>query len=215
MKNDKELFGSNVRKYRIAKNLTQEALGYLAGMQQPAVGKIERGESNTTIQNMSKLSEALGVEMAELFRLPETDMVSSYLPDLSLKQLPEPEKHLTLTLLKLISVITNEEIETEIYEILYQQICRAVRFTHYQLEDLPTVTKGIRTYGIRATEYIMGKASRTARISDISSDTKTLTKLIAQMNHSFLSIEHFKDVVEDFLSNDTDLNGLPDIERKC
>ena len=208
MKNDKELFGRNVRKYRIAKNLTQEALGYLAGMQQPAVGKIERGESNTTIQNMSKLSEALGVEMAELFRLPENDMVSSYLPDISLKRLPKQKKQLTLTLLKLISIITNEEIELEIYEILYQQICRAVRFTYYQLEDLPTVTKGVRTYGIRATEYIMGKASRTARISDISSDIQTLMKLIAQMNRSFLSIEHFKDLVEDFLSSDIDVSGF-------
>lgn len=203
MRNDKELFGSNVRKHRIAQNLTQEALGYLAGMQQPTVGKIERGEVNTTIQNMSKLSEALGVEMAELFRPLEIDTLSSYLPALTLKQLSEPEKQLTLMLLKLISVITNEDVENEIYEILYQQICKAVRFTRYQLEDIPTVSNGLRTYGIRATEYIMGKASRTVSIADICSDLNAVLKLITRMNHEFLSLNHFKDVVEDFLLTET------------
>lgn len=201
MQNDKEIFGSNVRKHRISQNLTQEALGDLAGMQQPAVGKIERGEANTTIQNMSKLSEALGVTMSELFRAPEQDAISAYLPDLNLKQLPEAKKQLTLTLLKLISSITNEEIDHEVYDILYEQICMAVRFTRYQLSPVTKSAEGIWGYGILATEYVMGKSSRAQQILDICSDLDAVKKLIDKMNHNFLSIEHFKGVVEDFLTD--------------
>ena len=57
----------NLRRLRVAKNLTQEVLGLLAGFEQSYVGRIERGRENTTIES---LPDALGSTVSEFFIVP-------------------------------------------------------------------------------------------------------------------------------------------------
>lgn len=60
------IFGANLRRVRQARGLSQEALGDAADMHRTAVGAVERGEANVTIDNMERLAAAIGVELSEL-----------------------------------------------------------------------------------------------------------------------------------------------------
>lgn len=60
------VFGANLRRAREAKGLSQEALGAAAEMHRTAVGAVERGEANVTIDNMQRLATAVGMDLAEL-----------------------------------------------------------------------------------------------------------------------------------------------------
>jgi len=60
------ILASNVRKYRIAKNLSQEALANLAGMEYSQVSRIERGLLNTSISVVFALAKALEIEPGKL-----------------------------------------------------------------------------------------------------------------------------------------------------
>jgi transcriptional regulator with XRE-family HTH domain len=64
-------FMENVRKLRLARNLTQAQLAELAGVNQATVSKAERGEMNITMDKIVSLAAALHVEPVELFTLPE------------------------------------------------------------------------------------------------------------------------------------------------
>ncbi len=55
-------FGKNFRKLRLAKNMSQEALGNEAGIGKNQVGLIERGEINVTICTIKKIAKNLGYE---------------------------------------------------------------------------------------------------------------------------------------------------------
>lgn len=61
-----ELLARNVRKYRTAKNLSQEALANQAGIEYSQVSRIERGLINTSISVVFALAKALEVEPGEL-----------------------------------------------------------------------------------------------------------------------------------------------------
>ena len=61
----------NVRRLRLARNLTQTQLAELAGVNQATVSKAERGEMNITMNNILALAKALHVEPVELFDLPD------------------------------------------------------------------------------------------------------------------------------------------------
>ncbi len=60
-------FGLHLRKLRIAKKLSQESLAYESNVPISQIGRIERGEINTTICTAKVLSEALGIDIKELF----------------------------------------------------------------------------------------------------------------------------------------------------
>ncbi|MDI5891779.1 helix-turn-helix domain-containing protein [Halomonas rhizosphaerae] len=60
-------FGKNVRNIRKNKGLSQEELAALAGIDRSYMGHIERGEKNITLTKIYQISEALGVEVSELF----------------------------------------------------------------------------------------------------------------------------------------------------
>lgn len=63
----RKLFGSNVRHYRLAANLSQEAVGVKMGVDRAYVGLIERGEQNVTLLTIWGVCEALDVHPAALF----------------------------------------------------------------------------------------------------------------------------------------------------
>jgi transcriptional regulator with XRE-family HTH domain len=61
------LFGKNLRKLRKSKKLSQENLAYDADIPISQVGRIERGEINTTISTVYALSKALEIKISVLF----------------------------------------------------------------------------------------------------------------------------------------------------
>jgi transcriptional regulator with XRE-family HTH domain len=67
---DKKLqqdFGSSVRKLRLDRGLSQEALANLADVPLSQIGRLERGEINCTISTINALAKALKLELYELF----------------------------------------------------------------------------------------------------------------------------------------------------
>ena len=70
---DQELirrFGQQVRQLRQERNLFQEELAYRASIELSQVGRIERGEINTTISTANALATALGTSLKALFDFP-------------------------------------------------------------------------------------------------------------------------------------------------
>ena len=61
-------FGKNLRKLREDRGLSQEALANDADIPINQVGRIERGEINTTISTANAIAKALKIELSELFR---------------------------------------------------------------------------------------------------------------------------------------------------
>lgn len=60
------LLATNVRKYRLAKNISQESLANLAAIEYSQVSRIERGLLNTSISVVFALAKALEMEPAKL-----------------------------------------------------------------------------------------------------------------------------------------------------
>jgi transcriptional regulator with XRE-family HTH domain len=60
------ILASNVRRYRIAKNLSQEALANHAGIEYSQVSRIERGLLNTSISVVFALAKALEIKPSQL-----------------------------------------------------------------------------------------------------------------------------------------------------
>ncbi|MBU2884597.1 helix-turn-helix domain-containing protein [Gilvimarinus agarilyticus] len=61
-----EAFGHKVKALRLAKNLSQESLAALAGLDRTYISSVERGKRNVSLINLFKLSGALEVKTTEL-----------------------------------------------------------------------------------------------------------------------------------------------------
>lgn len=62
-----KLFGRRIKELRKTKGLTQEQLAEILGLYQKQIGNIETGSYFTTMPNLEKLANALGVEIKDLF----------------------------------------------------------------------------------------------------------------------------------------------------
>jgi transcriptional regulator with XRE-family HTH domain len=62
----RELVGSNVKRIRQEKGLTQEQLAELSGFSQQYISGLERGRRNPTIVTIYELAIVLGVDHVEL-----------------------------------------------------------------------------------------------------------------------------------------------------
>lgn len=60
-------FGKHLKEVRKAKNITQEQLAFLTGLELSQIGRIERGVINTSISNVFVISEALKVKPKDLW----------------------------------------------------------------------------------------------------------------------------------------------------
>jgi Predicted transcriptional regulators len=60
-------FGSNVKKYRINKKLSQETLAEMTGLHRTYISDVERGKRSISLINIEKLSIALEIEVKQLF----------------------------------------------------------------------------------------------------------------------------------------------------
>ncbi|ANV25397.1 MULTISPECIES: helix-turn-helix domain-containing protein [Hyphomicrobiales] len=61
-----EVMAVNLRRIRHGKKLTQEELAHRTGLSARHIGAIERAEMSATLTVLGQISEALGVEPAEL-----------------------------------------------------------------------------------------------------------------------------------------------------
>ncbi len=62
----RRLVGRNVRKFRLAKGLTQEQFATLSGFGQNYLSDLERGRRNPTVVTLWELGQALGVTPVDL-----------------------------------------------------------------------------------------------------------------------------------------------------
>ncbi len=66
-KRDLKKFGKRLKSLRIDKNLTQLELAEILDMSPNFIGMIERGERNTTVENVFKIARALNLKPSNLF----------------------------------------------------------------------------------------------------------------------------------------------------
>jgi transcriptional regulator with XRE-family HTH domain len=59
-------FGQNLKKIRENKNLSQEELAYRSDIPINQVGRIERGQVNTTISTLNSIAKALDIQLKDL-----------------------------------------------------------------------------------------------------------------------------------------------------
>lgn len=63
----------NLRRLRVKRDLSQEALAVDAGVDRSYVGRIERGVENPTVETLDRLAKALEVPAAELLLVPKSN----------------------------------------------------------------------------------------------------------------------------------------------
>ncbi len=63
----KQKFGIKVRELREKKDISQERLAELAGLDRTYISGIERGKRNVAVVNIEKVAKALGVKIKDLF----------------------------------------------------------------------------------------------------------------------------------------------------
>ena len=61
-----DLVGSNIRRIRLKRDLSQEQLAEKAELHRTYIGMIERSEKNLTLTSLEKIAEALGVPIHHL-----------------------------------------------------------------------------------------------------------------------------------------------------
>lgn len=58
-----EIIGEKLKQLRLAKNLTQEQLGKIIGVQKAQISKLERGSSSSTISTINRVFNALDAQI--------------------------------------------------------------------------------------------------------------------------------------------------------
>lgn len=66
-KKDLQKFGKRLKSLRIDRDLTQLELAEILDMSPNFIGMIERGERNTTVENVFKIARALNIKPSNLF----------------------------------------------------------------------------------------------------------------------------------------------------
>ena len=73
LKTDEILFlkatGNNIRQLRKSLNLSQESLSFDADIPRNQIGRIERGEINTSVITLMKIATALKVNIYDLLKI--------------------------------------------------------------------------------------------------------------------------------------------------
>jgi transcriptional regulator with XRE-family HTH domain len=71
--NARQVVAWNVRRMRVLRGISSEALAANAGVDRAYVSRIERAVANPTIDVLEKIAVVLGVDIAELFVVPPPD----------------------------------------------------------------------------------------------------------------------------------------------
>ncbi len=64
----KAVFGNKIKILRLEKNISQEELAHIAGIDRTYISDIEKGERNVSLLIIQKLAKALDKEIFELFK---------------------------------------------------------------------------------------------------------------------------------------------------
>lgn len=64
----RELVGKNIRRIRVANDVSQERLAFDAGVDRSYLGGIERSDENPSVDMLEKIANVLGTELIEFFR---------------------------------------------------------------------------------------------------------------------------------------------------
>ncbi len=62
-----QVFGTNLRKYRMALGVSQERFAEMCGLHRTYISDIERFQRSISLRNVQKIADALGVEAFRLF----------------------------------------------------------------------------------------------------------------------------------------------------
>ena len=62
------LLGANLRRYRLARGLSQEAFADVVGVHRTYMGGLERGERNLTLRSVERIAAQLKVEPLALLQ---------------------------------------------------------------------------------------------------------------------------------------------------
>jgi transcriptional regulator with XRE-family HTH domain len=62
----RQVFGENLRRYRMRANLSQELVAERMGVDRAHVSSMERGQQNVTLLTLWHVAQALGVRPADL-----------------------------------------------------------------------------------------------------------------------------------------------------
>lgn len=62
-----KVFGTNVRRYRNEKGISQEKLAALSGLHRTYISDIERFQRSISLENIQRIAEALNVDTFKLF----------------------------------------------------------------------------------------------------------------------------------------------------
>lgn len=63
-----KVFGTNLRKYREEKNISQEKFAEMAGLHRTYISDIERFQRSISLNNVQKIADALEIETYKLFK---------------------------------------------------------------------------------------------------------------------------------------------------
>ena len=68
MKNESEKLGSNLKRIRTQKGISQGDIGRELKVSRGFISTIENGKTNPTLSTISKLAKALGISSSELLK---------------------------------------------------------------------------------------------------------------------------------------------------
>jgi transcriptional regulator with XRE-family HTH domain len=63
----RKLVGANMRRHRLAAELSQEAVAERMGVDRAHVSSMERGQQNVTLETLASAAEALGIRPSAFF----------------------------------------------------------------------------------------------------------------------------------------------------
>lgn len=67
----RDVLAFNVRLCRVEKKLSQEQLGFAAGLDRTFISQVERARINVSLDNIEKIAMSLDVPASELLKWPE------------------------------------------------------------------------------------------------------------------------------------------------
>ena len=68
-----KVFGTNLRKYREERNISQEKFAEMSGLHRTYISDVERFQRSISLGNVQKIADALGIETYLLFKEETND----------------------------------------------------------------------------------------------------------------------------------------------
>lgn len=66
-------FGKAVRQLRLEKHISQEEFAEICGLHRTYISDVELGKRNISLENIERISFALGISIKQIFQLLECD----------------------------------------------------------------------------------------------------------------------------------------------